>query len=204
MGGFKMKFIVLSGSYRKDGVTEQAAKALLEGAASKGAQTSFVALRDKNIQFCTNCRNCMQQPGEEPGECTQADDMKDLIRECLASDVLVVTSPINFYAATAMSKKFQERLVPMGYWPWDMPAPKMRFKKKTRKAVLITSSAAPAIVFQLLMPRAASILKYTAEALGARVVKKLRYGLVGMKPHVELSPNALKKAFELGAKLASA
>jgi putative NADPH-quinone reductase len=198
-----MKFIALSGSYREDGVTEQAAKALLEGAKSKGAQTSFVALRDKNIQFCTNCRHCMQQPGEEPGECTQADDMKDLIRECLASDVLVIVSPINFYSATAMSKKFLERLVPMGYWSWDMHSPKMRFKRKTRRAVLMASSAMPAIMLQLLMPRSMDVLKHTAESLGAKVVKRLRYGLVGMKPHVELSPKALKKAFDLGAKLAT-
>ena len=198
-----MKFIALSGSYRKDGVTEQAAKALLEGAASKGAQTGFVALRDKNIQFCTNCRNCNQQPGEEPGECTLEDDMKSLIRECLASDVLVVASPINFYSATAMSKKFLERLVPFGYWPWDMPSPKMRLKGTARKAVLMSSSAAPAFIMSLLMLRSTDILKHTAKTFGAKVVKNLRYGLVGMKPHVELSPKALKKAFDLGAKLAS-
>ena len=198
-----MKIIALSGSYRKDGPTEQAAKALLEGAASKGAKTSFVALREKNIQFCTNCRSCTQQPGDEPGECTQADDMKDLIRECLAGDVLVLASPINFYQATAMSKKFLERLVPLGYWPWDKPSPSFRLKGKTRKAVLVSSSAAPGFIMPLLLSHATDTLKLTAKTLGARVVKHLRYGLTGMKPHVELSPKDLKKAFDLGVKLVS-
>lgn len=129
--------------------------------------------------------------------------MRDLIRECLAGDVLVIASPINFYSATAMTKKFVERLVPFAYWPWDMPAPKMRVKGKTRKAVLMSSSAAPSIAIQLFFPHSIDTLKYAAETLGAKVVKKIRYGLVAMKPHYELSPKAVKKAYDLGVKLAS-
>jgi len=198
-----MKILAISGSYRKDGPTEQAAKALLEGAASKGAETRFIALRDKDIRFCLNCRNCTQQPGEGPGECVLEDDMAGLIRECLSSDVLVLASPINFYQATALSKKFVERLIPLGYWPWEKNAPDMRIKKMTRKAVLMTSSAAPGPMVRLFWPHAMDIWKSAARVLGAKIVKKLYYGLASVKARVEISEKHRKQAFKLGVKLAS-
>ena len=198
-----MKVLALSGSYRPDGPTEQAAKALLEGAASKGAQTQFVALRDKDIHFCTNCRACTQKPGDEPGECSQKDDMKGLIEECLSSDVLILSSPINFYQATAMTKKFLERLVPLGYWPWDKHSPVFRSRGKARKAVILSSTAAPGFIVSLFMPHSTDTLKVMAKTLGAKVVKQGWYGLVGMKPRVELSEKKRKEAFDLGVKLAS-
>ncbi len=198
-----MKILALSGSYRPDGPTEQAAKALLAGAASKGAQTLFVALRDKDIRFCTNCRTCTQQPGDKPGECAQLDDMKGLIKECLSSDILVLSSPINFYQATAMTKKFLERLVPLGFWPWDKPAPSFRSRGKARKAILLTSSAAPGFIMPILFSHSSDTLKLTAKTLGAKVVKQMRYGLAGQKPRTELPAKELKKVYELGAKLAA-
>jgi multimeric flavodoxin WrbA len=196
-----LKVIAVSGSYRPDGPTEQAAKAILEGAASKGAATVFVALRDKDIRFCLNCRSCGQEPGEEPGDCVIKDDMAGLIKECLSSDVLVFSSPINFYQATALSKLFVERLVPMGYWPWKKGAPANRIKRKSRKAVLISSSAAPGIMARIAWPKALAALRAGAEVLGARVVKHLHYGLASVEKRVVLSEKDLKRAFELGAKL---
>jgi multimeric flavodoxin WrbA len=199
-----MKILALSGSYRPNGPTEQAARALLEGAASKGAQTRFVALRDKNIRFCTNCRACTQRPGDAPGECSQKDDMKELIGECLSSDILVLSSPINFYEATALTRKFLERLLPLGFWPWDKNFFGFRYRGKARKAVILSSAAAPGFIWPLLMPNALNTLKVLASTLGAKVVHHLCYGLVGTKPRVILPGKKLKKAFALGAKLASA
>lgn len=196
------RFIAISASYRPDGPTEQAAKALLEGAASKGAAVSFVALRDKDIRFCQNCRTCTQEPGEAPGSCVIPDGMAGLIRDCLASDVLVISSPLNFHQSTALSKVFVERLIPLGYWPWGKPGPENRIKKRTRKAVLIASSAAPAPMAMIAWPKAMDALKAGAEVLGAKVVKRLYYGMAGMKRRTVLDEKDLKKARELGAKLA--
>jgi multimeric flavodoxin WrbA len=199
-----MKILALSGSYRPDGPTEQATRALLAGAASRGAETRFVALRDKDIHFCTNCRVCTQKPGDAPGECSQKDDMKGLIHECLSSDVLILSAPINFYETTALTRKFLERLLPFGYWPWDKKFFGFRPRGKARKAVIFSSSAAPGLMIPLLMPHSTDTLKVMAKTLGAKVVKQWCFGLVGSKPRVELSERKLKKAFALGAKLASA
>jgi multimeric flavodoxin WrbA len=129
--------------------------------------------------------------------------MRGLIRECLSSDILVLSSPINFYEATALTRKFLERLLPLGYWPWDKPIFGFRPRGKTRKAVILSSAAAPAFLMPFFMPHAADSLKVTAKTLGARVVKHLCYGLAGSKPRVILPDKKLKKAFDLGAKLAS-
>jgi hypothetical protein len=76
-------------------------------------------------------------------------------------------------------------------------------KGKKRRAVLLTSSAAPAAIARVAWPHAADTLKYAAETLGAKVVKRLHYGLASVDQHAELSPKEKKKAFELGAKLVS-
>ena len=48
---------------------EPAIDRLLAEAASHGADVEHIHLRDYPIEFCRNCRECMQQPGEAPGKC---------------------------------------------------------------------------------------------------------------------------------------
>ncbi|HUT94025.1 MAG TPA: flavodoxin family protein [Thermoguttaceae bacterium] len=196
------KILAIVGSYRKEGTVDQAVSAILASAAECGAETSKIYLADAYIEFCTNCRTCTQGPGDCRGTCVIPDDMADVLRQIDEADGLVLGSPVNFGDVTALTKRFQERLVCYAYWPWDSKGfPKLRNKAKTKKAVLVTSSAAPAFLGRLMMHSLGS-LKKIADVVGAKRVGTLYIGLAGDREPT-LPQSAVKKAKALGRKLAS-
>ncbi len=194
------KVVAIVGSYRKGGTIDSAVEAVLEGAREKGAETVTIYLTDKHLEFCTNCRECMQAPGEERGKCKQQDDLEPMLKEIETADALVLGSPVNLSNVTAIFRRFMERLVGFAYWPWGKAAPKARSKKSGKKAVLVASSAAPGI-FIPVATGAAKALQATARILGAKVVGRMWIGLMGSKPHHELSARDLERARRLGRRL---
>ena len=173
------KIVASVGSYRKEGAVDQAVSEILAAAEEGGAETSKIYLADAYIEFCTNCRTCTQEPGDCRGTCVLPDDMADVLRRIDQADGLVLGSPVNFGDVTAITKRFQERLVCYAYWPWEPKGyPTLRKKAKTKKAVLVTSSAAPAFLGRLLL-RSLATLKKMADILGAKRVGTLYLGLVG-------------------------
>ena len=141
-----MKITAIVGTYRKGGIVDQATEAILEAAHEQGAEISKIYLIDRHIEFCANCRECAQQPGESRGECRIRDEMGEVLDEIEASDAVILASPMNFGTVTAVMKRFIERLVRYAYWPWGPIAPKTRKKGKRKRAALVASSAAPAII----------------------------------------------------------
>ena len=194
------KVVAVVGSYRKGGTIDSAVEEVLAGAREKGAETVTFYLTDKHVEFCTNCRQCVQAEGKRRGKCVQQDDMEPMLRAIDEADALVLGSPVNFYNVTAIFRRFMERLIPFAYWPWEKATPKWRNPETGKKAVLVASSAAPGI-FIPLATGAARALKSTAGALGARTVGKMWIGLVGTKPHHALTPYELARARRLGRKL---
>jgi len=194
-----MKALGIVGSYRKGGINDTAVQRILEGAAGRGAKTERVFLADRNIQFCRNCRECMQSPGNEPGTCLLDDEVPELIRKCLASDILILSSPVNFGSMTAVSKAFLERLVCLARWPWGKPSPKLRHLSGRRIAVLVTSSSAPSIITHLGAFNSLTELGKMAELLHAEVVARLHYGLVAIRRQSGLQKGQRRAAIQLGA-----
>lgn len=193
--------VAITGSYRKDGTIDRAVEAVLAGAREKGAETAVVRLTEKQIEFCANCRKCTQEPGEERGKCPQKDDLEGILQAVEAADAVVLASPVNDYNATAIFRRFMERLLGYAYWPWGQNAPRMRNKARRRKAVLIAAAAMPGFLIPL-ATGAARALKLTAEMVGARPVGKLWIGLAAHKPHQELSARVQERARQMGWKLA--
>ena len=197
-----MTIIAIVGSYRKGGIVDRAVDEILDAARDAGADTEKILLTDKQIEFCTNCRACMQQDGAERGACAIVDDMNEILDRIEASDAIVLASPMNFGTVTAIMKRFIERLACYAHWPWGQPAPKMRNRVKGKRAVLVASSAAPAVIARLLSKIVGS-LKQAADVLGAKTIGVLFIGLAAQQPHQELGERTKEKAHKLGKKLAS-
>jgi multimeric flavodoxin WrbA len=195
------RVVAIVGSYRKGGSTESAVEAVLEGARSKGAVTQMIRLSERPLEFCTNCRQCSQEPGEQRVKCSQQDGLEQILSVVDAADAVVLGSPVNYYNVTALFRRFQERLLGYVYWPWGQMAPKLRTKLRSRKAVLVASSAAPGFLIPL-ATGAARALRITAGILGAKTVGKLWIGLTAGEPKHKLSPSTLARARQLGMKLA--
>ena len=170
------KLLVINGSYRDDGIIDQAISVAVSTAERNGFTVTQIQLRSYPINFCLNCRECTQSPGDAPGRCIQNDGMRELIVMIEDADALIFASPTNFSSVTAVFKRFMERLVVYAYWPWGKHAPEFRRKKPTKKALLLTSCAAPGILSKLSFNTMRQ-LNYAAKTVGAKSVARIHIGL---------------------------
>jgi len=201
--GVGKRVVGIVGSYRKGMVIDGAVTAILDGARQEGAETEKIYLIDKHIEFCDNCRGCTQEVEPElvRGSCVHKDDMGKILSKIDEADAVVLGSPVNFSTVTAVMKRFVERLVVYVYWPWGAKAPRLRIKNPNKRAIIITSSAAPAFVGRVLMPNALSVMKRAAKCIGARVVKRFYLGMVAGKKDEGLGAKGLDRMRQAGKKL---
>ncbi len=195
------RILAINGSYRDDGITDQAVTAIITTLREAGAEVEEIRLRDTPIEFCLNCRECTQSPGEAPGHCVQADAMHTLVEKIETADGYILASPTNFGSVTALFKRFMERLVVYGYWPWGAPFPQFRKAGLAKKpALLVSSSAAPALMGRWLFGTR-SQLKQTATTIGAKAVGTLFIGLAAGEPHPVLPERERQRAVKLAQRL---
>lgn len=194
------KIVAIVGSYRQGGVTERAVEAVLEGARARGAQIRTFHLRETNLEFCTNCRTCTQDPGEARGKCRQHDGLEEILTAVEAADAVVLASPVNYYNATALFRRFLERLLGYVYWPWGQNGPQLRSKRQPRKAVLVSTAGMPGFLIPL-TTGAARALRLAARMLRAKPVGELWIGLVASAPDAPLPAGVQRRAVRLGGRL---
>jgi len=195
------KVVAITGSYRRDGAIDQLVEAVLDGARQQGAHTEMIRLSEKHIEFCTNCRSCVQTTGAERGICPINDEMASVLDEIESADGVIFASPVNFYNATAIFRRFLERMLGCAFWPWGSMAPKSRSSWKPRRAVLIATAAMPGF----LIPLATGVgraLQSAAKMAGATTIGTLWVGLVAKNQKPTLSPRTLARARSLGIRLA--
>jgi len=195
-----VKITAIVGSYRRGGIVESAVDDLLAAAAACGAAVEKIHLLERHVEFCANCRNCTLQPGPDRGRCLIADDVPVILDTLEGSDAFVLAAPVNFWTVTAVMKRFIERTVCCGYWPWG-GAPRPR-RAPSRRAVVITASAAPALMARW-GTDAGRLLRRVARLLGAKRVDTLWIGLARRTPEAGLSEKSRDRARALGKRLAT-
>lgn len=94
----------ISGSPHRHGNTETLLDSFLEGARETGASVEKVVLKTLQYSPCRGCNACHKN-----GECIVNDDAVILYEKILASDCLVVASPIYTMGITAELKGFIDR-----------------------------------------------------------------------------------------------
>jgi multimeric flavodoxin WrbA len=181
-----IKVLAINGSYRDDGITDQSVEALAQALELDGAEVEIILLREHPIEFCLNCRECTQKPGEVLGECVIHDSMQELIDKIEKADCYILAAPTNFGSVTAIFKRFMERLAVYAYWSWDMNGPQFRKAQATKKkALLVSSCAAPGILGRCFFGTSKQ-LKMTAKTIGAEVVGSLFTGMIAKQQHPKL------------------
>ena len=83
------KILVISGSPRHGGNSELLCDALIRGAVDSGHTAEKVDLQDLRIGACRACYGC-----RGTGTCVQKDDMAALLDKMIASDVIVLATPV--------------------------------------------------------------------------------------------------------------
>ena len=194
------QLLIVNGSYRENGAIDQATEVAVQVASEAGVAVEVIYLRDVPIEFCRNCRECTQEPGEVPGRCVQQDRMHELTEKIEAADAYILASPTNFYSVTALFKRFMERLIVYAYWPWGEPAPKPRKKQVKKRAILITSSAAPGLLGRMFFTSIKQ-LKLTAQTIGAKPIGSLYMGMMSVQERPAIPKIAKSRLRKLVKKL---
>lgn len=99
-----MKILGINGSHRKGKNTAKLLELVLEEASNAGAETELVELVDLDIDPCKSCHKCLDQP-----ECSIDDDMSGLGEKLMASDGIVLGSPVYWANVSALMKNFMDR-----------------------------------------------------------------------------------------------
>lgn len=106
-----MKISAFNGSPKADrGNTHVMVSALLEGAAEAGATTENVLLAKKKIGHCIGCFTCWTKT---PGKCVLKDDVEELLKLYMASDIVIMASPLYVDHVTGIMKDFMDRSIPL-------------------------------------------------------------------------------------------
>ena len=104
----RKKVFVLSGSPRAGGNCDLLCEAFARGAAEAGHEVVRMTVADREIGFCRACYGC-----RGTGSCVLKDDMDEILPAMLAADVLVLASPVYFYAISAQMKAVIDRTLPV-------------------------------------------------------------------------------------------
>src|SRR5512141_2675725 len=115
-----MKILVLVGSYRRNGNTDQLTgliKQHLQDEAQRrgaGLETETVYLGQQELQFCRGCRICFDR-GEE--KCPLKDDLLAIKAKMQAADGLLMASPVYVDDVSGITKNFIDRLCHLCHRP---------------------------------------------------------------------------------------
>lgn len=99
------KVLVLSASPRKSGNSDLLCDQFMLGANEADNQAEKIFLRDKEINYCLACDTCKGNGGD----CEQKDDMDEVLNKMIASDVIVMATPVYFNTMNGQMKTLIDR-----------------------------------------------------------------------------------------------
>lgn len=215
-----MKVMAFNGSPRKKKWnTVTLLEHALEGAASAGAETELVQLYDLSFSGCISCFSCKDLTRKEDGVCAVQDDLAPVLSRIRESaDVLILGTPVYYGAESSGMRAFMERLLyPYLKYSKDFVS---LFPRRINTAVIYTMNQPEEMLEPLGFNRLFNMAKMMMEMhFGAcelllstntrqyRDYDKYESGMFDkeakLKRHAEVFPEDCKRAFELGARLAS-
>ncbi len=215
-----MKVLSLNGTYRPKQTTTRLAQRALDGAASLGADTEMVMLRDKNIQFCTNCLTCYKDLESEIAPCTIDDDVGEILQKVREADGIILASPVHCGFVTGLMTAFIERIVfrlcrPTGEIMGLKGCPEPRLTGKARAVATIVSAGGIPPELRAYCDLGTPWLKDAAMFFNGECVGDMYAGAVFAKElkdkewsrsflFRELTEGQLQEAFDLGVKMVQA
>jgi multimeric flavodoxin WrbA len=101
-----MKTVILFGSPRKNGNTIQLVRTMTDALKKEGHSVRMLYLNDLNIRPCQGCYTCVSN-----GTCKINDDMKDIRKYILESDLIVYATPIYWFGPSAQLKLVMDRSI---------------------------------------------------------------------------------------------
>ena len=187
------KILVISGSPKKDGNTALLLEWFRQGACLKGAEVEVVhaaSLKYKTTG-CISCRACQKIAGYE---CVIDDEAKPVLAKMAKVDVIVMATPLYFFAASAQLKLIFDRMFSL--YKWDNEAGTMKTALKGKTLVLIASAFEGVGLDALSKP-----FSLTADYTGMKF-ESLLVPDAGVSGEIKNQPAVKEKAIALGKRVA--
>ena len=143
-----MKILAINGTNRPKGTTTGLTQAALDGAASTGAETEMVLLRNHDVRHCTNCLMCYKDLESEIAPCSVDDDVGDILKKIFGADGIILTSPVHNGFITGLMTVLFERMAwrlcrPTGRFLTFRGAPEPRTQKVRALATIVSAGSMP-------------------------------------------------------------
>ncbi len=175
------RVLILSSSPRKRGNSNALCDRFMEGAVEANHQVEKVVLAEKKINYCTGCYACRGN-----GRCAQKDDMAQILDSMMVADVIVMATPVYFYAMCAQMKTVIDRTV-------------ARYTKITNKDFYFIVAAADSN--KAAMERTIEGFRGFTSCLQGAKEKGIVYGTGAWEIGDILASRAMKQAYEMGKAL---
>ena len=192
------KILAVNGSPRKSGNSDILVKNIISGISEQDLPSKSLYLRNLQFQGCIGCEKCRKDK-----ICTGLiDGMSLMYNEIISSKGLVLVSPTHNYNITSWMKAFIDRLYCFYNFKNDTPRSwSSQLSNQNRKAVI---AAVCEQKNKKDMGFTIEAMKQPLEALGYEIVGELSVFLMFEKGKVREDTDSVKKANELGKKLAEA
>ncbi len=131
-----MKILILNGNPdpAKGNMDPYLAR-LREQLSAAGHDVKVIVLRDKKIGYCVGCFNCWLKT---PGLCTIQDDAIDITRQYIASDHVILASPLIAGFPSALLKRAMDRNICLVHPHLEDVAGEVHHKKRYDKYPLLS------------------------------------------------------------------
>ena len=77
---------------------------------SSAHETDLLQLRNLNVRYCVGCFGCWLKT---PGRCVHHDEMDQVLRAFVRSDLFIMASPVRMGFTSSLLKKIHDRLIPV-------------------------------------------------------------------------------------------
>jgi multimeric flavodoxin WrbA len=190
----------------------------LGGAASVGAKTELIQLYGLNFSGCISCFSCKRINRKKDGICAVQDDLTPVLNRVRDADALIIGTPVYYGTETAGTRALLERLCfPYKDYGKDM---KSLFPRRINTALIYTMNAGEDLLEMLGYDRhfgttrmnleihfGACELMLSTDTLQYSDYDKYESEIFDknakIKRHADIFPKDLKRAYELGVRMAS-
>jgi multimeric flavodoxin WrbA len=190
------KIVAIYGSPRRKGNTATLLKKAVAGAHDAGARVAEIVLRDLKMSPCLEIYGC-----NKAGECMLKDDFQKARDQILASQGLMLATPVFFYTVSAHTKILMDRFQSLWvkkYWVEQTRRDQLAF---SRKALFIAAGATKG---KKLFDGILLSLRYFFEVIDMELWKSLLYRGLDFEGDVLKYPRYLDEAYQAGKDFAEA
>lgn len=182
-----LQILILLGSSREDGNSTRLAYAFADGASSRRHAVRSIRVAALQIAPCDGCNECWPTAAQP---CVLHDDMESVYPLIRAADVLVFATPLHFYAWSTPLKSLVDRLYCLS------PDRQRNLKGKKTALLAVAADERPAAFTGL-----KATYRLVAEYMGWKPLGEILVAHVAAAGDIARSPQALARAYALGAKL---